>query len=361
MNKETLNKAGSKHPQNSSVDSREGAYYACHSSAGGMHVHTHGSNIAFAFIINLFFALFTWGGSLLTSSAALGAESLHTLGDTLSVGLAWVLEKISKKPGDNRYTYGYRRFSILAAIIISLLLIVISVGMLASGIAHLFNFHLHIGHSHGVHDAHSPNALGMLVVAAVGLLLKGIAALRLRRGNSLNEKAVMYHMLMDSLSWFVILLTSLVMLLFHIPVLDYLLSIAIALLILYHMVPNFIRAFRILLQAAPKGIRVASLKEDIERLAYVNRIENFHLWTLDGCVHVLTIHIYYSKKAIRSNLSSATASATSKAPSGLSLNSQNIKPISIEQMLRKEVRRIADYYHIDECTIELIEEEATNS
>lgn len=301
-------------PKNSSLEisksnSNTESKTSCEHTVHGIHSHTHihsGGHIVTAFWVNFFFAAVAFAGGLFAKSSALLAEAVHGLGDTLSVGVAWVLEKFSHRKGDTIFTYGYRRFSLLASIIISLLLISISIMMLISGIGHIFGQHLHIGHDHGHFD---PNAKGMLVVAIVGLLAKAYAAFRLSKGHSFNERAVMFHMLMDTLSWGVILLTSLIMIFVKIPVLDNILSICIALWILYNMVPNLLGSFRILMQATPKGFSTEKFSSEIEALPAVCHISALRVWSIDGEQHVMTLRLCYKPDLCTqlSDLSALTA------------------------------------------------------
>lgn len=281
--------------------------------------------IGIAFWLNLFFALFAFSGGLFAKSSALLSESVHSLSDTLSVGVAWLLERLSRRRGDSRYTYGYRRYSLLASCIISVILIAISIMMLVSGVSHFFGLHLHIGHHHG---SPGPNAGGMFVVALVGLAIKGIAAYRLSKGHSFNERSVMYHMLMDSLTWAIILVSSVFLFFIDFPWIDNLLSVAIALWILYKAVPILLRTFRIFLQEAPIGVDTHTLKGEIRVLEGVSDVENFRLWSLDGQAHVMTLQLCCKKEIL-----------------------QDAEAL---QSLYKKVREIGEKFGVEEASIEIL-------
>ena len=88
----------------------------------GSHNHYHkkaSGNLLYVFILNILLNVVVIIGGLITNSVAILADCLHDLSDTISVGLAWVLERISQKGSDNKYTYGYKRFSLLGAVITS--------------------------------------------------------------------------------------------------------------------------------------------------------------------------------------------------------------------------------------------------
>ena len=80
-------------------------------------------NILIAFILNFAFSVFEIIGGLLTGSIAIISDSIHDMGDALSIGLAYFLEKISKKQPDEKYTYGYSRYSVMGSLITSTILL----------------------------------------------------------------------------------------------------------------------------------------------------------------------------------------------------------------------------------------------
>ncbi|MEJ2412193.1 MAG: cation diffusion facilitator family transporter [Anaerolineales bacterium] len=127
------------------------------------HTHTHTENIRVAFFLNLGFTLFEVIGGLYTNSLAILSDALHDLGDSFSLGMAWYLERHSHKESDVKYSYGYRRFSLLAALINTIVLIAGSIYILSEAVPRL------------LHPEHS-NAGGMVVLAVVGIAVNGFAA-----------------------------------------------------------------------------------------------------------------------------------------------------------------------------------------
>src|SRR3989304_10483704 len=139
-----------------------------------MTAHHHNSkqdstlNIRIAIFFNLGFTVIEITGGLWTNSLAIISDALHDLGDSFSLGLSWILERYSRKKKDEKYSYGYRRYSLLAALINGLILILGSLYVLSQAIPRIF-------------DPEQPNAKGMLFFAIGGVVINGIAALRLRR------------------------------------------------------------------------------------------------------------------------------------------------------------------------------------
>ncbi len=242
------------------------------------------SNIRVAFFLNLGFTIIEIIGGLWTNSIAIISDALHDLGDSFSLGLSWALEKYSRKKQDEKYSYGYRRYSLLSALINGLILILGSVYVLSQAIPRIF-------------DPEQPNAKGMLFFAIGGVVINGIAALRLRKGRSLNERIITLHLLDDILGWAAILIISIIMMFQDIPILDPILSIVITIYILYNVVVNLKKTFSVFLQAVPTGISIKEIEDKIRKIDKVIGIHHTHIWSIDSLNNVLTTHIVVKDNA----------------------------------------------------------------
>ncbi|KGN99910.1 cobalt transporter [Porphyromonas macacae] len=258
-----------------------------HGHHHGHHHHTHNTegNILLAFFLNLGFALIELIGGILTGSIAILSDALHDFGDSISLGVAWRLEHLAKKGRDSHYSYGYKRFSLLGAIFISSVLIIGSVFVIYASIQRLM-------------APKEPNVQGMVILAVVGVLVNGFAAFRLSGSHSLNERSVRLHMLEDLLGWIAVLIVSIVMLFWNVPILDPLLSLGITAWILYNVYFNIRDSFKILLQGIPSDVDVDKIVGEIQEIEHVISLHDIHLWTLDGENHIITIHVVYDSNAI---------------------------------------------------------------
>ncbi|MBN2766778.1 MAG: cation transporter [Paludibacteraceae bacterium] len=244
------------------------------------HNHTHNNdvkNISIAFFLNLGFTLIELIGGLLTNSVAILSDAIHDLGDSFSLGMSWYFQKFSKKKSDKYYSYGYKRFALLAAILNSVILLVGSIFILSKAIPRIIE----------PQDTHTT---GMFFLAILGVLVNGAAVIRLRKGNSLNEKVVSLHMLEDVLGWVAILIGSVIMHFFDMPVLDPVLSVAIALFVIFNVFKNLKQSLKIVLQAIPQDIDSEKLMKDLLTLENIKSIHDLHIWSVDGEYNVLTLH-----------------------------------------------------------------------
>lgn len=254
-----------------------------HSHAHDNTDHTVG-NIRVAFFLNLAFALLEIVGGLWTNSVAILSDAVHDLGDSLSLGSAWFLEKYSRKQRDQKYSYGYRRFSVLGSLLNAGVLIGGSIFVLSEAIPRLL-------------APQESNAEGMVVIAIVGIIINGAAVFRLRGDKSLNASVVAWHLLEDVLGWVALLIMSIVLYFTDWYLLDPILSIAITLYVLYNAARYLRKSLHVFLQGVPDNIDVDQLEQKIAALTDIKSVHHTHVWTLDGERHVLTTHVVLEQDA----------------------------------------------------------------
>ncbi|WP_413581313.1 cation diffusion facilitator family transporter [Bdellovibrio sp. HCB288] len=238
----------------------------------------------FAFVLNLGFALVELVGGYLTNSVAIMSDALHDFGDALAMIIAIFMEKLSHKSSDQNFSYGYRRFSVLGAVITGMILIVGSVFILVEAVPRLIN-------------PQQPHANGMLLLALLGVTINGIAALRVSKGTSLNERMLMWHMIEDVMGWVLVLIGALVMKFWDLPQVDAGLAIALSLWILFNVFKNLREATKVFLMASPSGSSVEAVVEEIKKIENVVDVHHAHLWSLDGENHVFTGHVVLKEEA----------------------------------------------------------------
>lgn len=261
-----------------------------HSHAG--HNHSHGDstkNLGIAFFLNLGFAVIEIIGGVWTNSVAIISDAVHDFGDAFSIGVSFFLERYSKKRRTRTFTYGYKRFSTLGALINSIVLLVGSVFVFMETIPRLF------------HPAEM-NYSGMMWLAIAGLAVNGFAALRLMKGNSISQRAVMLHLLEDVLGWLAVLVGSLVIRYTGWYFIDPLLSVCIGIFILTNVCRNLYAIFRILLQATPEHIPEDKVKPVLEGVPGVKEVHDLHVWTLDGEKNIASAHLIVPDVASREDV-----------------------------------------------------------
>ena len=253
-----------------------------HIKMSHQHIHQHseaaGKNILSAFFINLTFTVISLVGGWLTNSMAIISDSIHDLGCTLSIALAWVFERIAGHKPTSRFTFGYRRFTLLGAFINAFILLSGSSIVLYESIGRLLS-------------PEEVDAEGMLWFALLAILFKGLAVWRTWKGASVNQRMVSLHLLGDCLGWVVVLLASIVMMFVELPLLDPILSVCISLYILYNVVHNLIVAFRIVLEGVPSDVDYDTLKSEMATLPGIAEVGELHVWSMDNEHHAAEVKV----------------------------------------------------------------------
>jgi len=190
-------------------------------------------NISFAFLLNIIFMVIVAIGAIFTNSMAILADLLHGLSDTSALGFSWFFQRFSEKEEDEKFTYGYKRFSLLGAITTSTIIISGSIYVLLESIDRLF-------------VPVTPQAEGMILVAIFAIILKAASVLKLRGSKTLNEQAVYIHLIGDLLGWVALLLVGTILLFYNIPDLDVFLSIAITIWMVYNLAKTLFFIFKFL-------------------------------------------------------------------------------------------------------------------
>lgn len=249
-----------------------------------MHNHSHAARsqrMGWAFFLNVAFTVIEFIGGWLTNSTAIMADAVHDLGDSLSIGSAWLLDRLGNKPANSRFTYGYRRLSLFGALINGVVLVMGSVWVLTEAVPRLA-------------DPVMPQTEGMLALAVFGVAVNGYAAYRLREGKSLNERVLNWHLLEDVLGWVAVLVVALVMQFVDWPILDPLLSVGFTLFILFNVLRNLWATGRLFFQSAPDSETSERIRQSLLALSEIDSVHHLHLWSLDGEHHVLTAHVRVS-------------------------------------------------------------------
>ncbi|WP_424494309.1 cation diffusion facilitator family transporter [Salinimicrobium sp. GXAS 041] len=276
------------------------------------HDHHHsGKNLKLAFFLNLIFTIFEIIGGLYVNSVAILSDAIHDLGDSLSLGTSWYLQKKSEKSGNNKFSFGYKRFSLLGALINSIVLIGGSVYVVIEAVKRIM--------------APEPSdAQGMVIFAIVGVAVNGYAAYKLSGGKSMNEKVVSLHLLEDVLGWVAVLVVAIILLFTDLYILDPILSLLITIYILWGVFNRLKETLFIFLQGVPKDINLKELKDRLLTVDNISSLHHTHVWSQEGDSHVFTTHIKL----------------------------KNIH--SFQQLLdvKKEVKKRLKDYHFDHYTIE---------
>lgn len=252
------------------------------------------TRILFAFILNIFFSVFEFIGGNICGSVSIISDSIHDLGDALSIGISLLMENISDKKPNDKYTYGYKRFSILGGLITTLILIIGAVIVITNAI-HRFTHPVNINYD------------SMIIFAIIGCVINFIAAKLTHSNHSINQKAVSLHMMEDLFGWIAVLISAIIMRFTDWSFIDPIISILLSLFIIYHAIKNLLLIVNIFTIKTPAKFNIEHIKNSIVIIPGIKDIHHIHIWALDEYNYIATMHVvaeYNSglKRTIKSTL-----------------------------------------------------------
>ena len=231
-----------------------------------------------AFFLNLTYAIVEFiAGGVFGSSAVL-ADSVHDLGDAIAIGISAFLETISNREEDNQYTLGYKRFSLLGALVTAIILMTGSVLVILENVTKILN-------------PQPVNDEGILWLGIIAITINVLASLVVGKGKTKNESILSLHFLEDTLGWLAVILMAIVLRFTNWYILDPLLSLVISFFILSKALPRFWSTVKIFLDAVPEGIDIKQVKSGLERLDNVASLNQLNLWTMDGLEKNAIVHL----------------------------------------------------------------------
>jgi cobalt-zinc-cadmium efflux system protein len=257
-----------------------------HAHHGHAH-HDHGPTeydraFAIGAGVNLAFALAEIGFGFAANSVALIADAIHNLGDVLSLLLGWSAIWLHRRPPTTRRTYGWGRFSILAALANAAILLV-SVGAIG------------IESFHRIHVPGPVASTTVIVVAAIGIMVNGGSALLFLRGRQgdLNIRAQYLHLAADAAVSFGVVVAALGMRLTGWDWLDPLTSLVIAAVIIHGTWAALREAADLAMDAVPAGVSQTAVRDWLTALPGVTEVHDLHIWALSTTETALTAHLVY--------------------------------------------------------------------
>jgi cobalt-zinc-cadmium efflux system protein len=267
--------------------------------------------VRFAAFLNVAFTVLEIVGGFWTNSLAILSDALHDFGDSIALLVSWLFERGARRSPDTSRTFGYQRLSLFSALFSASILIGGSIIIIFQAIPRFFNPEL-------------VNAFGMVGIAVIGIIFNGAGFFLLKKGESLNEKVLSWHLLEDVLGWVGILVGGVIIYFWKFYLLDPLMTISLTAFILYNVTKNLREAINILLQGVPKHINLEAVKLDIKAITGVIGVHDIHIWSLEGETDIFTAHVVVEDEMLK-------------------------KP----EQTRENIRKALEKHHIEHSTIEL--------
>jgi len=242
---------------------------------GHSHNHSHsaetsGLKLAITILLNFLITIVEIIGGIISGSLSLISDALHNFSDGIAVIISYIAIRLNRRPKDEKYTFGYKRAEILAAVFNASVLIGISLYLFFEAYNRFTN------------PEHVQGGL-MTVVASIGLLANVIGTLLLKSGskNNMNIRAAYLHLLSDAVSSVGVIIGGLFIYFYNIYWIDPLLTVLISLYIIRESYSIVREATEVLMMAAPPDLSIKELEKELLTLEGIKNIHHVHLWKIN--------------------------------------------------------------------------------
>ena len=248
------------------------------------HSHNHDINLANTFkigiAINVIFIVIEVFYGFFSNSMALVADAGHNFSDVLALVFSWIAVILSQRKPTLRFTYGFRRSTILIALINTIILLVTVAFIVMETIERLSKPTV-------------ININSVIIVAAIGVVVNGVTAWLFLKGKKqdLNIRSAFVHFIADTLVSLGVVVSGVIMAFTGIVWFDSLVSFAIIVVILYSSYHLLIDSVSLALDAVPKNINIEAVREYLSSLPEVSNIHDLHIWALSTTDAALTVHL----------------------------------------------------------------------
>jgi cobalt-zinc-cadmium efflux system protein len=230
--------------------------------------------------INIIFIVAEILSGIASNSMALISDAGHNLSDVLALAFSWIAVSLSQRKPTLKFTYGFRRSTILIALVNTILLLVAVVFIVYETIERIKN-PVHI------------NAGSVMFIASIGIAVNGFTAWLFMKGkqNDLNIRSAFLHFVGDALVSFGVVVAGIIMYYTGIQWVDSVVSFAIISVILYSAYHLLIESVSLALDAVPENIEIEEVRDLLQKLPEVSGVHDLHIWALGTSDAALTVHL----------------------------------------------------------------------
>jgi cobalt-zinc-cadmium efflux system protein len=238
-----------------------------------VHIHKHeveGKNLFYSILLNLLITIAQLIGGVISGSLALISDALHNFSDVLTLGFSLFANKLSRRKASINQTFGYKRAELIAAFINAITLVIVALFLTYGAIERLFNIH--------------PIKSGLVIwLALLGIVVNGFSVLLLQKDaeHNLNMKSAYLHLLTDMMASVAVLIGGLLIKFFNWYWVDSVLTIFIAIYLIYVGVDLIVSATKMLMLFTPDHIDIKEIVREVHKVPGVSKLHHIHVWHLN--------------------------------------------------------------------------------
>lgn len=256
----------------------------------GHHHHHHkssevkGTNLFISILLNVLITVAQVIGGIISGSLALLSDALHNFSDVLSLLISYIANKLAKRKASPQRTFGYKRAEIIAAFINSSTLIIVGIILIIEAIERFFN----------------PQTIASDIViwlAFLAILINGISVLLIKKDaeKNMNMKSAYLHLFTDMISSVAVMIGGLLMKYYEIWWVDSVLTLLIAMYLIYVGYALFIKSLKVLMLFTPDELNVGAITKEVNKISKVKSIHHIHIWQLNEDEVHLEAHLEFNE------------------------------------------------------------------
>ena len=243
-------------------------------SPSNNHSHSHhelsGKNLLISILLNILITISQIVGGLISGSLALLSDALHNFSDVISLVISYIANLLAKKDASINRTFGYKRAEILAAFINASTLIIVAVLLIIEAIKRFIN----------PQEIESNLVIWLSFIAILG---NGFSVLLLRKDSkvNMNMRSAYLHLLTDMMASVAVLIGGLLMKFYEIFWIDSLLTLVIALYLIWVGFDLFKESFKVLMLFTPRELHIQDIVKELSVVKEIKNIHHIHVWQLN--------------------------------------------------------------------------------
>lgn len=273
------------------------------------------NNTKITILFNLTFSILEIIGGFLTNSISIISSAIHDFSDSITVCLENLFNKKSKQKPNNKYSFGYSRYKLIGKFFTSILLLI------TSGIIIYFAINK-------IKNPLNINYDGMIIFSIFGILLNAYVAYKLK-----NDKENNYNTMIDVYGWLIVLISSILIKLFKIFIIDPVVAIIMALYMLYQTYKYLNEIFNAIMEKVPVALNIDKIQNDIIiNNSNIKEIDNLNIWSIDNKNIYFTGHIILNENLDYKKIIELKNNIKKY------LNEQNINHITLEFINKDEIK-----------------------
>jgi cobalt-zinc-cadmium efflux system protein len=256
----------------------------------GHHHHHHkssevkGKNLFISILLNVLITIAQVIGGIISGSLALLSDALHNFTDVLSLLISYIANILAKRKASPKRTFGYKRAEIIAAFVNSSTLIIVGIILVIEAIERFFNPQIIISDI-------------VIWLAFLAILVNGISVLLIKKDaeKNMNMRSAYLHLFTDMLSSIAVMFGGLLMKYYEVWWVDSVLTLIIAIYLIYVGYTLFIKSLKVLMLFTPDELNIEAITKKVNTLPKVKSIHHIHIWQLNEDEVHLEAHLEFTE------------------------------------------------------------------